>query len=330
MLKALYVLQPRWQRVIYPETVDKALAPWVEFLAPPQSADDLRAHPALLREVEVIFTGWGMLPLTPEILAQAPRLRAVFHAAGSVRYFMSPEAWARPLVVASAHNLNAIPVAEYTLAAILFGLRRGWHYAAQLRTQRQGWYQTEMPGGFGTRVALISLGAVGRLVLERLRSFDLKVLVHDPYLSAEHATALGVEAVSLDEAFRLAEIVSLHTPLLPETHGLIRGKHFAAMKPGATFINTARGAVVAESEMIESLRQRPDLHAVLDVTDPEPPPADSPLFTLPNVTLTPHIAGTCPAEAPRLGQAMVEEFHRWRQHQPMRHAITAEQAARMA
>jgi phosphoglycerate dehydrogenase-like enzyme len=330
MWKALYLLQPRWQRVIYPEAVDQELAPWVEFVGPPQSAEAIREHPELLREVDVIFTGWGMLPLTPDILAQAPRLRAVFHAAGSVRYFMSAEAWARNLVIATAHQLNAIPVAEYTLAAVLFGLRRGWHYAAQLKTERSRWYESAMPGSFGSQVALISLGAVGRLVLERLRPFDVRVLVHDPFISAAQAVACGVESVSLDEAFRRADIVSLHTPLLPETQGMIRGTHFGAMKPGATFINTARGAVVAQTEMVEALRQRPDLHAVLDVTDPEPPPADSPLFTLPNVTLTPHIAGTSPAEAPRLGRAMVAEFHRWRQHQPMRYAVNAEQAARMA
>lgn len=330
MWKALYLLDPKWQRVIYPETIDRELAPWVSFVAPPQSADEIRANPALLREVDVIFSGWGMAPLTPELLAHAPRLRAVFYAAGTVRYFMSPEAWARNLVVSTGHEINAVPVAEYTLAAILFALRGGWNYAARLKTERTLWYQTEMPGSYGSTVALISLGAVGRLVRERLRGFDVRLLVHDPFLSPAQAATLGVEAVSLDDAFQRADVVSLHTPLLPETHGLIRGAHFAAMKPGATFINTARGAVVAQSEMIEILRQRPGLHAVLDVTDPEPPPADSPLFTMSNVTLTPHIAGTCRAEAPRLGRAMIDEFHRWRQNQPLQHQITAERAARMA
>jgi phosphoglycerate dehydrogenase-like enzyme len=139
-----------------------------------------------------------------------------------------------------------------------------------------------------------------------------------------------VELVSLDEAFKQADIVSLHTPLLPETQGLIRGAHFSAMKPGATFINTARGAVVIQDEMLDTLRRRPDLHAVLDVTEPEPPLPDSPLFDLPNVVLTPHIAGTCTAEAPRLGREMIAEFHRWRENRPLLHAVTAESAARMA
>lgn len=111
---------------------------------------------------------------------------------------------------------------------------------------------------------------------------------------------------------------------------MIRGDHFAAMKPRATFINTARGAVVREAEMIGVLARRPDLHAVLDVTEPEPPVPESPLYRLPNVTLTPHIAGTCEAESPRLGRAMVDEFHRWRRGEALRHRVTAEQAARLA
>jgi len=330
MLKALYLLEPKWQRLVYPEAFDRELAPWVEFAGPPQCADSIRANPSLLREVDVLFGGWGIPWLDAGFLAQAPRLRAVFHAAGSVRYFMTPEAWARPIVVSSAWKLNAVPVAEYTLAAILFGLRRGWHYAAQLRLRRDFWYRNDFPGSYGSTVALISLGAVGRLVRERLRPFDVHVVAHDPFLSDAEARELAVEKVSLEAAFQRGDVVSLHAPLLPETQGLVQGAHFAAMKPHATFINTARGAVVRETEMIAVLRQRPDLHAVLDVTDPEPPAPDSPLFELPNVVLTPHIAGTGQGEAGRLGRAMIDEFHRWRQGLPLLHAVNAEQAGRSA
>ncbi len=330
MLNGLILLKPEWQPLVYPPTVVRELEASVNFVAPPQSADSARENPGLLREVEVIFTGWGMVRLDPALLAQAPRLRAVFHAAGSVRQFMTPEAWARPVLVATATAANAVPVAEYTLAAILLGLRRGWHHAARLRTERDGWYSRDLPGGYESTVALVSLGAVGRLVRERLRACDVRVLACDPFLTPAEAATLGVEPVSLPDAFRRADVVSLHTPLLPETSGLVTGAHFAAMKPGATFINTARGAVVREAEMIAELRRRPDLHAVLDVTDPEPPAPDSPLFTLPNVTLTPHLAGTCPGEAPRLGRAMVEEFHRWRRGEPLRCALGPAHAARSA
>ena len=331
MLNVLYLLDSRWQRVIYPELIDRELAAaGIRIVAPPQTAASIRAHPALLSEVDAILTSWGMVPLDAELISHAPRLRAVFHAAGSIRYFTTPEFWQRNIVVSTAHQINAIPVAEYTLAAILFGLRRGWHYASTMRQFRDRWWQTDLPGSYHSTVALISLGAVGRLVRERLRPFDVRVIAHDPFLSSADAATLDIELVSLDEAFARADIVSLHTPLLPETQGLIRAAHFEAMKPGATFINTARGAVVRESEMIDVLRQRPDLHAVLDVTDPEPPARDSPLFDLPNVTLTPHIAGTSPAECPRLGRAMVDELLRWHRGEPLVHQITETQAARLA
>lgn len=331
MLNALYILAPRWQRVIYPEAIDRELAAaGITLVAPPQTAESVQANPSLLADVDVILTSWGMIRLDADILSRAPRLRAVLHAAGSIRYFTTPEFWSRNIAVSSAHRINAIPVAEYTLAAILFGLRRGWHYASTLRTSRNLWWQTDMPGSYHSTVALISLGAVGRLVRERLRPFDVRVIVHDPFLSTAQAAELDVELVSLDEAFARADVVSLHTPLLPETQGLVRGAHFAAMKSGATFINTARGAVVRENEMIDVLRRRPDLHALLDVTDPEPPAPDSPLFDLPNVTLTPHIAGTCPAESSRLGRAMVDELLRWQRGEPLLYQITEAQSARLA
>lgn len=331
MLNALYVLEPRWQRVIYPESIDRELAAaGIVFVAPPQTDESILNNPALLAEVDVILTSWGMVRLDAGVLAQAPRLRAVFHAAGSIRYFTTPEFWARNITVSTAHAVNAVPVAEYTLAAILFGLRRGWHYASNIRQSLGNWWGSELPGSYGTTVALISFGAIGRLVRERLRTFDVRVIVHDPFLSSADAAALDVEAVSLEDAFARADVVSLHTPLLPETRGLVRAAHFAAMKHGATFINTARGAVIRERELIDVLRQRPDLHALLDVTDPEPPASDSPLFDLPNVTLTPHIAGTCAAESPRLGRAMVDDLLRWQRGEPLLYSVNEAQAARLA
>ena len=96
------------------------------------------------------------------------------------------------------------------------------------------------------------------------------------------------------------------------------------MKPYSTFINTSRGAVIRENEMIEVLRQRPDLWAVLDVTYPEPPPPDSPLYTLPNVLLTPHIAGSMGEECRRQGRYMIEELERYLAGQPLSWAVTKE------
>jgi phosphoglycerate dehydrogenase-like enzyme len=118
------------------------------------------------------------------------------------------------------------------------------------------------------------------------------VLVHDPFLSSQDSRDLDVELVSLEALFERSHVVSIHTPLLEETKGLIRGSHVASMLPGATLINTSRGAVLDEAQLVNVLLARPDIQAILDVTDPEPPIKESLLFDLPNVILTPHIAGS--------------------------------------
>ena len=154
---------------------------------------------------------------------------------------------------------------------------------------------------------------IGRLVAERLKTHDLEVLAYDPFVNQEKANALclGVRMVSLEELFATCEVVSLHAPNLPETRGMISTTLLASMKFGATFVNTARGAIVDEVGLVETLQSRPDLCAVLDVTYPEPPVEGSPLYTMPNVVLTPHIAGSLGDECYRMGQFAIEECRRF-------------------
>jgi phosphoglycerate dehydrogenase-like enzyme len=144
------------------------------------------------------------------------------------------------------------------------------------------------------------------------------------------AAELGVELVDLDRLFAEADVVSLHTPWLPETEGLIAGRHFERLRPGATFINTARGAVVREPEMTAVLQRRPEVYAVLDVTWPEPPAAGSPLYTLPNVFLTPHMAGSMGPECRRMGRFMADELGRYLRGDSLLGEVTREAAARLA
>ncbi|MCB0061353.1 MAG: hydroxyacid dehydrogenase [Caldilineaceae bacterium] len=221
-------------------------------------------------------------------------------------------------------------MAEFTLAQILLCLKKTWQHALAIKAA--GRYPTRMtvPGGYGSTVGIISLGMIGRMVCEHLQRFDLNVIAYDPFVTADAATALGATLVTLEELFQQADVVSLHTPWLDETVGMITGAHLAAMKEGATFLNTARGAIVREAEMIAVLQQRPDLLAVLDVTYPEPPAAGSPLYTLPNVILTPHIAGSMDTECRRMGQIVVEELKRYLAGEPLQWAISQAQAMVMA
>lgn len=327
---ALFILEPNAFETIYGSEGLAAIGRRVRLLGPPFSRAALPAHSAELAETEVLFSGWGAPQLDAAFLAAAPKLRAVFYGAGSIRAMVTDAFWERGIAVTSAYAMNAIPVAEFTLGAIFLSLKHVWHYALQTKQLGRFPERTAIPGAYGTTVGLISLGTIGRLVREKLRPFDVQVIAYDPYLTPAAAEEFDVEAVGLDELFARADVVSLHTPWLRETEGLVTGRHFERMRPGATFINTARGAVVREDEMIAVLRRRPEIYAVLDVTYPEPPAPGSPLYTLPNVVLTPHIAGSVNGECRRMGQCMIEELDRWLAGEPLRYGIDRARAAVLA
>lgn len=330
MLKAIYLLNPDAYNKIYGEPEREAIADLVEIVAPLQTPESVAEDGSVLADVDVILSGWGMAKLDEAFLAAAPKLKAVFYGAGSIRGFATDAAWDRGIVITSAYAANAVPVSEYTFSQIIFGLKLGWRQVRTIR--REGCYSkaSPMPGAFDTTVGIISLGMIGRLVANLLKVLHVNVIAYDPFVTEEDAAALGVELVGLDELFRRADVASLHTPKLPETLGMITGAHLASMKQDATFINTARGAVVRENEMIEVLQQRPDLTAILDVTDPEPPVEGSPLYTLDNVVLTPHIAGSMDTECRRMGHYMISELKRYLAGEPLQWAIDRERAKVLA
>ena len=330
MLKGLFILNADACEKIYGPAECEEIARLVELVAPPQTSRSVAEDPSVLRRVEVILSGWGGPRMDEAFLAAAPELKAVFYGAGSIRGVVTDAFWDRSILITSAYGANAVPVAEYTLSQILFCLKRGWYYVLAGRREGKRPARAAVPGAYGSTVGIISLGMIGRRVCELLKAFDVEVLAYDPYATQELAAGLNVKLVSLEEIFRRCDVVSLHTPRLNETIGMITGAHFASMKRDSSFINTARGAVVREAEMVEVLRRRPDVCAVLDVTDPEPPEPGSPLYTLPNVVLTPHIAGSMDGECRRMGRYMVEELRRYANGEPLRWGIDREKAATLA
>jgi phosphoglycerate dehydrogenase-like enzyme len=324
--RGLYVLDRAAFDLAYGPQEQQDIAQQVEILGPVQSRHTIRDHPELLGQVQVLFSGWGAPRADDAFLDAAPKLKAIFYAGGGVGSWITPAVWERNVIVSSAYAANAVPVAEYALAMILFSLKHGWSLAREVRERRTFPPRDGAPGCYGTTVGLLSLGVTARRLVNLLRPFEMRILAHDPYVSKEEAATLGVEPVSLDELFRRADIVSIHTPLLDETIGLVTAAHVASMKRGATLINTARGQIIREQEVVQVLASRGDLQAVLDVTDQEPPAAGSPLYTLPNVVLTPHIAGSVGRECRRMGRYMVQELHRYLAGQPLCWRITPEMA----
>jgi phosphoglycerate dehydrogenase-like enzyme len=282
-----------------------------------------------LAGIEAIFSTWGMPLLTDAQLDSLPRLKAVFYAAGSVKGFAAP-LLQREVTVVSAWAANAVCVAEFCLAQILLAMKGYFANTRHYHATRKTGGAPQGRGAYGESVALLGAGQVARQLITLLKPFRLNVLVVDPYLSDSEARELGVRPVSLDEAFAQAYVVSNHLPNLPELRGILHGALFASMRPEATFINTGRGAQVVEPELMAVLRQRPDLTALLDVTDPEPAPPQSQWFTLPNVQLTTHIAGAHGDEVVRMADLIIEEFGRWQAGEPLRYQVTAPMLARMA
>lgn len=283
-----------------------------------------------LRDTGYIFSTWGMPSLTEEeIGAWLPKLKAVFYGAGTV------QAFARPFLncgvkVFSAWAANAVPVAEYTVAQIILA-NKGF-FKTMGYTDRAAARKTleSFPGNYGQKIGIIGAGMIGKLVIEKLKQYDLEVLVFDPFLPDEKAVELGVEKADLPTLFSQCRVVSNHLANNAQTKGMLHGGLFETMLPWATFLNTGRGAQVVEEELIRALQARPDLTAILDVTSPEPPVAGSPLYTLPNCILTPHIAGSTGCEVRRMGVYMEEEFSRFQAGQPCRYEVTAKMLETMA
>jgi phosphoglycerate dehydrogenase-like enzyme len=329
-VKSLCILDADACRWTYGSEVLRELRAATTLLAEPFTSHELAAHPAQLAEVEVLFTGWGAPRMDERFLAAAPHLRAVFYAGGSVRPFVTEAFWTREVLLCNAGVQNAIPTAEFATAAIQLSLKHTWRYLRRVRAQRAFPELEEMPGGYGSIVGLVSFGAVGREVARRLRGTDLRVVTWDPLVSATDAATAGVELVPLPELFAQSDVVSLHAPLLPQTRGFVGAQLLRSMKRGATLVNTARGGLIVEMDLIDTLRGRPDLTAFLDVTDPEPPAADSALYTLENVFVTPHLAGSRFHECRRLGHAMLDEFQRWRRGEPLQLQLHPHRAANLA
>lgn len=284
-------------------------------------------------EVEYLFSTWGMPSLSEEEIARCfPNLRALFYAAGSVKGFAAPFL-ARGVKISSAYAANAIPVAEYTVSQILLATKGFFRSSAlysrgEISEARR--VASSYPGNFSIRVGLIGAGMVGKAVCRLLKPYSIDVLVYDPYLSDNAALELGVQKATLEDIFSTCIVVSNHVPNIPLTRGMFNYRLFSLLQENATFINTGRGAQVVEDDLCRILSERSDLVALLDVTDPEPPRADSPFITLPGAILTPHIAGSSGRETFRMGEYMLEEYRRFAAGKPLEYEITAEMLPTLA
>lgn len=267
------------------------LASWVagtdaEVVTVPAGADMSAMLPDLARADIVIGDAARRFPLDDSVLAQMQHCRLVFHPAVGLDGVIDLDA-AREhgIEVRSAPGYNADAVADWTLMAMLLGLRGA--VAADRDMRAQGWHRRPLGRELGAvTVGIVGYGAIGRGVRRRLEGFGSTVLVTDE----RDVTDADVEQTSLDDLLQRADVVTLHAPLLPSTAGMINAERLASMREGSVLVNAARGGLVDESALASALTMGRPAVAVLDVFETEPLPSSSPLFGLANVVLSPHVA----------------------------------------
>ncbi|WPJ96954.1 hydroxyacid dehydrogenase [Coraliomargarita algicola] len=296
------------------------------------SAEDIVSDPERFSDVEIIFSGWGAPILDEVFLSALPKLKAFFYGAGSVRSFVTDAFWERDITLTSAYKANAVPVADYTMASVIFALKRAWTRCQRLKEGLAPDYTRQVHGVYhGSKVGVISLGAIGQLVCERLTNLDLDVFAYDPYADESLFESLQVTRVDrLEDLFPMCDVVSLHAPWLPQTENLVTGAMLGSLPDRGTFINTSRGAIVDEAGMLEVLQARPDIFAVLDLLQDEKTYHTNPLTALPNVFITPHVAGSQGHECHRMGALAVEECRRYLNGEAQVTQLTRESAERLA
>lgn len=248
-------------------------------------------------------------PLPAEHLARCPRLKVIGKHGVGIDNIPLAAASAAGIAVVNTPGANALAVAEGAVAlmlAVVKRLRAGHDLVAGGRFAERGPWRA---GDLSSRT--LGLVGGGRIAAEVARicgrGFDMRVLLFDPYAGASRAAAMGAEfCASLDDMLARADLISIHVPLTPETRGLIGAERLARMKPSAILVNTARGGIVDEPALAAALAGGRLGGAGIDVFEQEPPLADNPLFRLPNVVLSPHVAGITEDSARRLALGAAE------------------------
>lgn len=332
-MKLIFYMPQHWVNTCFTENDVKLLSEHCDVvrLDPSQAPDAWQSHAPT---ADALITGWDTPPLTDDMLDQAPNIRLLLHAAGSVRHLLPTTFWDRGIRLTSAREALATGVAETTIGMIIAGLK-GFFPADRL-TSEGGWKTSadQMPSfrvreTYGSTVGVIGASKVGRHVMNLLRHLETRTLIYDPYIDDREAQEYNAQKVGLEELMSASDVVTLHAPELPETQHMLKAEHFQLMKDDAIFINTARGSIIDESALAKELQRR-RIWAFIDVTEPEPPAPDHLFRTLPNVVLTPHIAGAMSNGCLRIGRSITQQLLDFIRGEKLHGEITKDEAARLA
>lgn len=272
-----------------------------------------------LGDAEVMVT--QLAPLSAGMLDRLPNLRLVAVSRGGPVNIDMRAAHAHGVRICNTPGRNAGAVAEFAIGAILTETRliRAGHEALRSGNWRGDLYRADRTGRELSEmtVGVIGYGAIGTRVVKLLKPFGCRILVADPYVQISAADrADGVQHVSLEHLLAQSDVITLHSRVTQETTGFIGAEQFAAMKPGAIFVNTARGPMVDYDALYHALESRHLSGAMLETFAIEPVPTDWPLLRLPNVTVTPHIAGASIRTITIAAEGAAEEVRRYIDGEP--------------
>ena len=281
---------------------------------------------------EVVVIGWGAPMIAGDAIADNDTLRLVVHTGGSVADYVDASTYEKGIRVVCGNKLFAESVAEGTIAYMLSVLR---HIPDQVYDLREGkWHDPAHAfdeGLIGKQIGILGVGAIARFLMEKLRPFRCSFLVWDDNYTVDpdYLASVNARQTSLEEVMTTCKIVTLHASLTEKSRGMIGRRELEMMPKGGLFVNTARGAIIREQEMVELLCEREDLRAMLDVFEHEPLDENSPLRKLKNVYLMPHRAGPTVDHRALIGETVVKEIDNYRKGLLLEHEIVADVASRM-
>lgn len=282
------------------------------------------------KDAEIILTGWGHCTLDAEMLEHTA-IKLIAHTGGTVANLVNKSIYEKGIRVISGNNLYADSVAEGVLAYMFMALRKLPDFVTNIKAG--GWYpegSTDYTEGlFDQVVGIIGMGAVSKRVIKLLKPFGVTLKIYSGHsIDKEFLKENMACQVSLEEIFSTCKIISLHSAMTERTRGMIGKEHFALMQEGSIFINTARGEIVREKELIEALKEK-HFRAVLDVYCKEPLEAENELRKLENVYCIPHKAGPTMDRRPYVAKRLADNIEKFINGEAMDLEIDFEYASRM-
>ena len=330
--KSIFIMGEKMRNMIYSNTTIKKIGDKTDIVGFYDSKSIFEAK-KVFRGVKYLFSGWDGVKIDNKLMRILPDLRVVFYGAGTIREIQTPEMWDANIRITSSASCNAIPVANFTTSVIILAMKNYFRLVRDLRNKKEKGYDTldKIHGFYNGKIGIISYSKIGKLVIDNLRESNNEVLLYDPYIDERKCNEIGVKKSNLEEIFKSCDVISIHTPLIDQTRNMIDKDLLKLMKKDATIINTARGGIIVEEDLVDVLSMRKDLLAIIDVTDPnEPADHDSPLYIMDNIILSPHIAGSQGKEIFALGDNMLDELCSYLESGVLKDEIKEDQLITMA